>query len=140
VGIVGATPEDSTEVWTQAAAKIGGLAGDHARHFSRAAIRAPNHLVVSFPQEYTFSRSICDAPDQKAKFERALAEVTGQPLRLEFEVLDGPSGQDSPMPAAPARTILQRRAEAAQHPMVRRAMELFGAFPERVEESHSSES
>jgi DNA polymerase-3 subunit gamma/tau len=133
-------PENAGEIWALVAAKVPGLAGEHARHFSRAAIRAPNHLVVSFAKEYTFSRSICDTPEQRAKIERLLAEVTGQRVRLEFETIDidGDSGEREAI-AARAKSVLQRRAEAAQHPMVRRAMELFGAFPERVDEPGHSD-
>jgi hypothetical protein len=127
------SPENATEIWSQTAAKIPGLVGEHAKHFHRAAILAPNRLVVSFQGEYTFSRSICEAPDQRARFEQALAQVTGQRLRLEFETIDGEAGQAAPS-AARTKSVHQRRVEVAEHPMVRRAMELFGAFPERVDE------
>jgi len=106
---------------------------EHAGRFCRAAIRAPNHLVVSFPQEYTFSKSICDSPDQRGRFEKALAEVTGQPLKLEFETVDEGVGRVQAVSAARAKPVQQRRNEVAQHPMIRRAIELFGAFPERID-------
>jgi hypothetical protein len=108
--------------------------GEHARHFANAAIRAPNHLVIGFAEEYTFSKSICDTPEQRGKFERVLAELTGQRVRLEFEALNNQESPQGEAPAARAKSVMQRRAEVAEHPMVRRAMELFGAFPERVEE------
>jgi DNA polymerase-3 subunit gamma/tau len=127
-------PENAREIWTQVAAKTPGLVGEHARHFANAAIRAPNHLVIGFAEEYTFSKSICDTPEQRGKFERVLAELTGQRVRLEFEALNNQESPQGEAPAARAKSVMQRRAEVAEHPMVRRAMELFGAFPERVEE------
>jgi len=127
------SPENGTEIWTQAAARVPGLVGEHARHFCRVAIRAPNRLVVSFRQEYTLSKSICEDPANRAKFEQALAEVTGQRVQLEFEAINGDGGGGIKPPERP-KTVLQRRAEVAEHPMIRRAVELFGAFPERIDE------
>jgi DNA polymerase III subunit gamma/tau len=126
-------PENATRIWTQATAKVPGLVGEHAGRFYRAAIRAPNHLVVSFPEEYTFSRSLCDAPDQRARFEQALAEVTGQRLKLEFETVEEKSGPAKQSPSTRSKSVQQLRNEVAQHPMVHRAIELFGAFPERID-------
>jgi hypothetical protein len=128
------SPENATEVWSQAAAKVPGLVGEHARHFCCAAIRAPNRLVVSFRQEYTLSKSICEEPANRAKFEQALAEVTGRRVQLEFEAIDGDKANGGINPAARPKTVLQRRAEVAGHPMIRRAAELFGAFPDRIDE------
>ncbi len=132
--VTAVTPENATEIWARAAARVPGLVGEHARHFDRVATAAPNRLVVAFRQEYTFSKSICEAPEQKAKLERALAEVTGQRLQLEFEVAarEPAGGDSSAVPRSNAGG--QRRARAAQHPMVQRAIELFGAFPERVDD------
>jgi len=131
---VALSPENATEIWSQAAARLPGLVGEHSRHFSRVATPAPNRLVVGFRQEYTFSKSICEEPANRAKFERALAEVTGQRVQLEFEVIDGGESKGAIAPPVRSKTVLQRRAEVAQNPMVRRAAELFGAFPERIDE------
>jgi len=132
--LVPISPENATEVWSQAAARVPGLVGEHARHFCRIAIRAPNRLVVSFRQEYTLSKSICETPANRAKFEQALAGVTGQRAQLEFEAIAGEGGETEVSPAARGPTVLHRRAQVAEHPMVRRAAELFGAFPERIDE------
>jgi len=89
---------------------------------------------VGFRQEYTFSKSICEEPANRAKFEQALAEVTGQRVQLEFEAIDGEDAQGIVNPATRPKTVLQRRNEVAAHPMIRRAAELFGAFPDRIDE------
>ena len=47
-------PENSARIWTEAAARVGGLAGQQAACFCGAAIRAPNHLVISFSEEVYF--------------------------------------------------------------------------------------
>jgi len=80
------------------------------------------------------AKSVCEAPEQLAKFEQALAAVTGQHVRIEFREREAsPDGAE----AAPANNALseyQRRMQLARHPMVRLASELFGAHPVRVEE------
>jgi DNA polymerase-3 subunit gamma/tau len=127
------TAANARQIWLQVLNQIPGLVGEHARHFQDVAIRAPNQLVVAFSEEYTLSKSICDAPEQKAQFERLLAQATGEPVRLGFvTVQDGGTSREE-APATRGKSVMQRRAEASQHPMVRRAMELFEAFPERID-------
>ena len=128
---VALTAENVTELWSRAATKIPGMAAEHARQFRRVAISAPNRLLVGFTPEYTFSKSMCEAPERKAQLERALSELVGHAVHVEFEIL---GGQAQPAAAEPNRSSpAQNRNQVAQNPMVRRAMELFGAFPERVE-------
>jgi len=127
-------PENATQIWSQAVARTSGLAAEHARHFHRVAAPAPNHLVVTFKPGYTLSKSVCERPDQRVRFEQALADLTGGPVRVEFDVLqeDVSRGESG----GPSRAVSpqQRMAQAAQHPMIRRAGELFGAHPVRIDE------
>jgi DNA polymerase-3 subunit gamma/tau len=110
-----------------------GFGAEHAKHFARVAMTGPNRLVVSFRPAYTFSKTVCERPEQKAKFEQALAELTGQRIMVEFTLLE-----DSPAVTekTAARVVPphQRMLQVAQHPMVRRAAELFGARPVRVDD------
>ncbi|OYV86776.1 MAG: hypothetical protein B7Z73_11150 [Planctomycetia bacterium 21-64-5] len=73
-----------------------------------------------------------------AKFEQAVAGTTGQRFRIEFVVApDGPDVAE----ATPVKRIIspqQRLLEKAEHPLVRRAGELFGAFPVKVEEPEAA--
>jgi DNA polymerase III subunit gamma/tau len=126
------TPQNAVEIWTEVIARTAAMASQHAKHFASVAISAPNRLVVSFRAGYTFSRTVCEQPEQKAKFEEQLAELTGQRVQLEFVSLE-PEG-----PAAAAQVERQispqeRLRQAAAHPMVRRAGELFGAQPTRAD-------
>ncbi len=69
---------------------------------------------------------------QVKRFEQAVADVTGQRVAVEFIVLE-----ESAAEAAPAKRVVppyQRLMEAAKNPLVRRAGELFGAQPLRVED------
>ena len=81
------------------------------------------------------ARVVCERPEQVARFEQALAEVTGQRIRVEFAAGGGRADGRRP-PAAPARVVSphQRLLEVAQHPLVQRASELFGAQPVRVDD------
>lgn len=127
------TAENARQIWFQVAEQTSGLVGEHARHFADAAIRAPNQLAVAFSEEYTLSKSICDTPEQRAHFERILAQVTGERVKLEFVTLQNAGSAQDGSTAIRGKSLMQRRAEAAQHPMVRRAVELFEAIPERID-------
>jgi hypothetical protein len=64
--------------------------------------------------------------------EAALADVVGKPIGVSFALLDdAPSPDEPPRPSVSPR---QRMAERAEHPLVRRATELFDARLVRVEE------
>ncbi len=80
---------------------------------------------------------MCSSADQKARLEQVLAELTGQRVQLEFELLEDEPGANVAGPPR-AMTPLKRLAQVAQHAMVRRAGDLFGAQPVRVDEPPSS--
>jgi hypothetical protein len=71
---------------------------------------------------------------QAGRFEQAMAEVTGQRIRLQFVLEESASPQGAPS-AQPNRPIPQHQLmmEVARQPMVQRAAELFGATPMKVE-------
>ena len=112
--------------------RCSGMLAESAKQAEDTAIIAPNRLVISFKSEYTFAKSICERPDNVARFQQVLAELTGHPVGIDFRVIAG----DEPAAerAAPSRTVSprQRLMEVAEHPMVRRARDLFGAEPTRV--------
>ncbi|MCR4411982.1 MAG: DNA polymerase III subunit gamma/tau [Thermoguttaceae bacterium] len=125
--------ENATEIWSRVLASLPGFGAEHAKHFARVVVTGPNRLAVSFRPAYTFSKTVCERPEQKAKFEQALAELTGQRITVEFTLLeDAPAASEKATPrVVPPH---QRMLQVAQHPMVRRAAELFGARPVRVDD------
>jgi len=132
-GVLDLTPENAAEVWSRVVAGLSGLAAEHAKHFDRVAIPAPDRLVVRFKPGYTLAKSVCERPEQLARFEQALAKLTGRSVRVEFTLRE-----DEPLDSRPARgaqTVSphQRIMQVAKHPMIRRAEELFGAQPVRVD-------
>ncbi len=124
--------ENAGEIWSRAIEGMKGFAAEHAKQFDRVASPAPNRLVISFRPRYTFAKTYCT--QRAAAFEEALREVTGQAIRVEFELMEESPGA-APAPE-PVRAVLphQRLMEVANHPMVRRASELFGAQPVRVDD------
>ena len=128
------SPENAAELWTRVLSRLPGIAAQHAKHYDRLAISAPNRLEVRFKSGYTLAKSVCELPEQVAKFEQALLELTGQPVRVQFTV-----AQDEPAPEGsdrPAQGVSphQRLMEISRHPMIHRAAELFGAHPIRVDD------
>ena len=127
------TPETVGEIWRQVLSRLSDITAEYAAAFERVAISAPNHLVVSFRAKYNACKAFCERPEQVVKLERALADVTGRAVRVGFAMLeDEPSAQVAGASQRPVDPH-QRLREAAQHPLVRRAVELFDARPVRVE-------
>jgi DNA polymerase-3 subunit gamma/tau len=127
------TPETASQVWKQVLSRLTDMIADHAGFCERVAIPAPNRLVVSFRAKYTACKTYCERPDQTAKIERVLGELTGKPVRVEFELLDDASTEadgDSPQRFVSQR---ERIIEKSQHPLVRRVCEVFDAHPVKVE-------
>jgi len=128
------TPENVGEIWNAVLSEVSGLAAEHAKQYDRIAIPAPNRLVISFKAGYNFAKSICERPEQKAKFEQALAGRAGETVRIEFALIDDDAEKSQSSPRERVVTPQQRIMEIAQQPMIRRAGELFDAHPIRVDD------
>jgi DNA polymerase-3 subunit gamma/tau len=123
------------ETWRWAIERIPGMTGDYAKKFNRLEISGINRVTVFFSPEHAFCKTACQRPEQVLRFEQALKDVTGQAIRVEFKLLEvSPQAASAEMPARPVVSPHQRLMEAASHPLVRRASELFGAQPTMVEE------
>jgi len=121
------TEETVDAVWQQVLGRIEGLVAEHATYVDHVAISAPNRLVASFKSAYNFHKLQCERPEQKALLERALAEVTGDVMRLDFDL--APADEEDQPSSDPPRQPSRREihAEVGRRPFVRRAMELFDA-------------
>jgi DNA polymerase-3 subunit gamma/tau len=134
------TPENVGEIWEQVLALLGDVTSDMASKSDDIAISAPNRLVVSFRAKYTFCKTYCEQPDRVAKLEKTLASVTGEPVRIEFQLRKDEASQE---PMAREKTSAPTAPEPAvdnsQHPLVRRAAELFRARPVKFEAAAKSD-
>jgi len=117
--------------------KIGGLATEKAQQATKAAISAPNKLVVEFPKRYNFCRQFCERPEIISQLTSIVEELAGTVLWLEFRLADEEPGEPAAEPEK-ATTLRQRMYEACQRPFVRQAMELFDATAQRLEEATKS--
>ena len=133
------TAENAAEIWSGAISRLSGMVVEQARQFDSMAIPAPNRLVIRFKPGYAVFKSTCERPEQVARFEQALAEVTGQRVRVEFAISEDNPDQSQSVASARAVPPHQRLLEAMKHPLVQRAGELFGAQPMRVDEPSSRE-
>jgi DNA polymerase-3 subunit gamma/tau len=135
---------DATEIWGQTVDQLGDMLAEMARFVASIAIPAPNRLVASFPEKYTSCKAYCERPENLSKLEQALANVTGQRVRIEFGVVSGecvPGEPASVVGSRPVKGLVtpqQRLLETSEHPLVRRAAELFGAYPVRVEDPETT--
>jgi hypothetical protein len=135
------TAENAARIWTAALGRMSGMVVEQAKEFDRVTLSPPNRLVVSFKPRLAFAKSICDRPEQAPRFEQALTEVTGQAVSVSFVVEEDEAagvaqpGGDQPRPVSPRQRLL----EVARHPMIRRAGELFGAQPMRLDEPSNQE-
>jgi len=128
------SPDSVASIWQQAVALIEDMTADYARYGERVAIAAPNRLVVSFKASYTLQKESCERPERKARIERALQQVTGQAVRVDFELLPderGATERPKPLPS-----LRQRMRERERHPLVKHAMELFEAEMTGLEDAH----
>jgi DNA polymerase-3 subunit gamma/tau len=123
------TTSNVASLWQQALTDLGDMTADHAKLSESVAISGPNRLVARFGKAYIGAKEFCERPERKAKLEQALGKVAGTTIRLDFELLEGDSSAElaprlqQPIPASRQ----QRFQQAAQHPLVRQAMELFDA-------------
>jgi DNA polymerase-3 subunit gamma/tau len=129
---VALTTENAQNAWAQAIASLTDLISDNAAFAEQVACIDGRRLAVYFPQRYNSCRLFCQRPENAAKLEAAVAAVVGGPVKIDFELVAGDVAEPAQAPRpAPVR---QKMSEASQHPLVRRATELFGARMVRIEE------
>jgi DNA polymerase-3 subunit gamma/tau len=120
------------EVWRSALASLEGLLAENASLCESVAAPSAGRLVATFRAKYTACKVFCERADQLAHLERALSEAAKGRIKLEFATTaDPPQSDTNQRRAVPQR---QRVAEISEHPMIRRATELFDARVTRIEE------
>lgn len=130
-------PGNIVQVWSQVLASLSGMLADHARFAQVSATSAPNRLAVCFPATYTFSKAFCERPENLTRLEKALAEAAGGAIRLEFSVSESAVETETKEAVVPHRQVSagERLQEKSDHPLVRKAVELFAARPVRLEDA-----
>ncbi|MEX0586129.1 MAG: DNA polymerase III subunit gamma/tau [Pirellulales bacterium] len=126
------TSENVEGAWRAALSRFTDLISENAALAERVACIDGRRLAVTFAQKYNSCKLFCQRPENAAKLEAALASIVGAAVRIDFELAGGEPADAAPAPRpAPLR---QKMSEKSQHPLVRRATELFGARMVRIEE------
>ena len=123
-------PSHVAQIWQQVLSRLEDMTGDFASSATSVAISAPNTLVVGFPAPYTLQKESCERPERKDKIEFLLAEITGQKVRIQFQMLPG-EAPTTPKPAT--KSNRQKKRDLEQEPLVRQAMDVFDAEMIRIE-------
>lgn len=133
--------QDPLKLFQLAAEQIGGWLATSAQEAESAAFvdagigadatpvatGAPLQLVVTFPVKYNYGKKVCE--DKAAQLQAAAQELLGRPVRLSFALAQAPAGAGPALEASRPMSSRQREMQLLEHPLVRRASELFDARP-----------
>jgi DNA polymerase-3 subunit gamma/tau len=130
------TGDSAGQIWRMALEQVSPMVAEHAAKAASVANPAPNRLAVTFKAQYTFNKEMCERSETLKTLEQAVADLTGQTIRISFDVLPDVGGNDQGDSAeGPKRRVPTQRqlmADVAQQPMVKKAAELFDAQTTRV--------
>ncbi len=121
-------PDTLPAVWERCLQKVSEKFPLLAQHLHRAdvpAISGPNQLVIRFPAAYNWAYEACQKhPQLVAQVEESLQTITGQQVRVNFQLL--------PRPAAPAVEVVKSAPATPapawrDWPLFRKAAETLGA-------------
>jgi DNA polymerase-3 subunit gamma/tau len=127
---------EPSDIWRQAVSSLGGVFCDVAADVQTVEMAGKNGLVVSFASAY--SCSFCQRPERLVELERAVANVVGDKIRLEFRHESPPPRPSRDRPRGVSMRELVR--QSYEQPLVRQAVELFDAEVTRVQPPHDNQS
>jgi DNA polymerase-3 subunit gamma/tau len=123
--------ESLQPIWQSLLGQAGPMFAGFLQKAEFPAIFAPNTLVIRFKAAYNSEREYCSDPTRVTRLEELLQRVTGQACQVRMENAVGSALAKSPAPAdEPVDTISpyrRQRAEAAQEPLLKRAIEALAA-------------
>ena len=122
--------ESLPAIWQDVLAQIGPLLASNLEKAGLPAISAPNSLVLRFPAQYNLQREFCQEPARLARAEEVLRKLSGRAWNLRVESSISAAAVPPTQAAEPENSHSRNRrlrAEAAQEPLVKKAIELFGA-------------
>ncbi len=126
---------NAAETWRRAVEQVPGLVADQAKKFSRLEVSGINRLTIHFAPENSMCKLGCQRPDQVAQLRAGTAGCHRSSDSHRFQTARGAAPATAVQTSGrPAVSPHQKLMEAAGHPLVKRAGELFGAQPTVVEE------
>lgn len=133
------TSQNAESLWNATVGGVSKLTAGMAESYSKVECPSQNRLIVTFPANKRFAKDVCEREGNLARFRETLARLTGEEVRIDFMIEESPETAPgaSPPPATARRpggpTPQQQLREIQSHPMIKKAEELFGAEPIRVE-------
>ena len=124
------TEANAQEIWANALAKVSDTIRANAGQCESISASAENALAVTFAESCSFSKSLCERPDNARKIENAVSEVAGTRVRVTFAISSQSSGE-TPRNDRPV-TRKEKLSTVAENPMVKQAQKLFGARPTTI--------
>jgi predicted kinase len=121
---------EATAAWKQMLQQVQDMTTGYAAKAEAIATSGPNRLVARFRKAYNHAREFCERADRRQQLEQYLAELLGQPVRLEFETLpDEPQAAavSAPRPQPTAARRRQRIRDVERNLLVQAAVTHFDA-------------
>ena len=126
------TERSAAEVWEQARSQLSGIVLANAGEFHSLEVTAAGQLRILFIEKYNICKSVCERPEHARKIAEAVSAAAGQPIRVEFDLLQEEIDESPSVPRAAQRQ--ESRIAVAANPLVQRAQQLFGARPTAIEQ------
>ncbi len=126
------TERSAAEVWEQARSQLSGIVLANAGEFHSLEVTAAGQLRILFIEKYNICKSVCERPEHARKIAEAVSAAAGQPIRVEFDLLQEEIDESPSVPRAAQRQ--ESRIAVAENPLVQRAQQLFGARPTAIEQ------
>ena len=130
--LFGTDDESARAIWQHAIGQLSGLLPEMAAKAERLRFDGSDRLAVEFPAHYNF----LGRPEHVAELEQAVRTVTGRPIKVELRSAAPPASEPAER-FSPAAAQRKRLSETSDHPVVRRACELFQAHVTRVEDANN---
>src|SRR5262249_3220740 len=114
--------------WAEVLSQITDMLKDHAQQADSVAISGPNHLVVTFRKSYDLQRQFCEKPSNLSRLAKTATALAGRPIRVRQKSVETPAEAAPVAKELAARRAEEnkRRAELANDPLVRKALDVFG--------------
>ncbi|NMC21886.1 MAG: DNA polymerase III subunit gamma/tau, partial [Thermogutta sp.] len=130
---VSAAPPDADralEIWRRAVESLPVLLAEQARQFDRVNWLEDGRLQVLFRPQAQFSHGFCSRPENKARIEAAVRRVHGGTAAVDLVLTAGSSLLEARNEGPVSQQ--QQLFDIMQNPLVRKAIDVFGAEPTQV--------
>ena len=115
------TSANVESIWKRAIGLLGDTTADMAGQHQRLEWHPDGRIVVTLSEQF---QRYCNLPQRKSSVENMLAQVVGQPIRVEF--VAAATAEPLQIPPAPISRLKLMR-DSARDPLVRAAIDLFDA-------------